>query len=474
MQTKFEPRIEKAIKSIIQRTGLPRWQVVLALEGLEDFRKKIPDTVFVESVKDIEEDHQESIQLIMLKARFGQAGSIISRVQKVHHRHPTWLEKLSDLTVKPTVGIPLAAVILYGVFIFFLTVAGWITDQIMVPFFEGPYDKFIRSFVERFSPAGFIHDLLLGAPGSGYLESLGLLTTGVFVPIGVVLPAVLIFYIILTLLEDVGYLPRLAVLVDSIFHRVGLHGFSVIPIILAFGCNVPGAMASRILETRRQRFMVLTLLGISIPCMAQTAVILSIIGPFGVRWVVLVYGVLFCIFVGSGTFLNRILPGETPEIAIEIPPYRLPRFSNLVMKSTLRLQRFLLDAVPWVFVGIAIVNVFYILQITRYFSEILSPVLGNWLGLPEEAIYPLLIGFLRKDVATGIIAPLLNKGIIDLYQAIIVVVMLAVYFPCVATFAVFLKELGVKDTFKSSLFMVGVALGVGGILNMLFTLIKSF
>lgn len=220
--------------------------------------------------------------------------------------------------------------------------------------------------------------------------------------------------------------------------------------------------------------MILTLLGISIPCMAQTAVILSIIGPFGINWVMLVYGILLCVFTGTGTFLNHILPGEAPEIAIEIPPYRFPRFSNLFMKAGIRLQRFFLDAIPWVFVGIAVVNILYILQITQFFSAILSPVLGGWLGLPPEAIYPLVIGFLRKDIATGIIAPLLDKGVIDLYQAIVVVVILAVYFPCMATFAVFLKEMGVKDTAKSALLMIGVALGIGGFLNLLFRMVKFY
>ena len=474
MQVEFEPRIEKTIRAIVQKTNLPRGQVILALEGLEKFRSKINKAVFAELVKEIEKDHQEPIETIMLKARFGQAGSIVNKIQKVHHRHPTWLEKLGDITVKPSVGIPFAVVILCGIFYLFITLSGWITDGLMVPFFEGPYDKFIHSLVGKFFPTGFISNILLGAPGTGYLESLGLLTTGVFVPIGVVLPAVLIFYFILTLLEDVGYLPRLAVLVDCIFHKIGLHGYSIIPVILSLGCNVPGAMASRILETKRQRFMVLTLIGISVPCMAQTAVILSIIGPFGIGWVLLVYSILFCLFIGAGALLNRIVPGETPEIAIEIPPYRMPRLSNLGMKAILRLEYFLLDAIPWVFIGIGIVNCLYILRITQVFSEILSPLLGSWLGLPREAIYPLIIGFLRKDVATGVIAPLLNNGIMNIHQAIIIVVILAVYFPCAATFVVFLKELGIRDTLKSVFLMIVMALGVGGILNVSFTLIRFF
>jgi len=470
MAMEFEPRIEKAIKEIQEKTGLPRWQIVLALEGSKDFKRRIPERVWKGTVREVEEDHQESIELTMLKARFGQAGAIASRVQKVHHRHPTLLERLGDVTVKPIVGLPMAAIILFAVFKFFITAAGFITDGIMVPFFEGPYDSFIRSLVERVFPSGFMHDMLLGAPGAGYLESLGILTTGIFVPIGVVLPAVLIFYVLLTLLEDIGYLPRLAVLVDTIFHRIGLHGYSIVPVILSFGCNVPGVMATRILTSDKQRFMMLTLLGISIPCTAQTAVILAVIGPFGLRWVFLIYFILMSIFILTGSMLNRFLKGETPEIAIEIPPYRLPRFSNLLMKTWLRIGQFLLDAVPWVFVGITLVNILYALNITGYLSRALTPVLGRWLGLPTEAIYPLILGFLRKDVATGIITPLIDKGIMNLPQAVTTVTILAIYFPCAATFAVFLKELGIRDTIKSTLIMLTVALGVGGILHLLFSI----
>ncbi len=472
MKIMFEPKIEGAIEYIQEKISLPRWQIILGLEGSEEFKKKIPPKILKEAVQEVEKDHGEPIELIMLKARFGQAGAITSRVQKVHHRHPTLLEKLGDSTVKPFTGLPIAAGILWAIFKLFTTVAGFITDGLMVPFFEGPYDNFIRGSVEKIFPYGFVHDMLIGAPGTGYLESFGLLTTGIFVPIGIVLPAVLVFYIILSLLEDIGYLPRLAVLVDTVFHRIGLHGYSIVPVILSFGCNVPGVMATRILTTDKQRFMMLTLLGISIPCMAQTAVVLSIIGPFGLLWVGLIYFILLGIFVSMGSLLNHILKGETPEIAIEIPPYRLPRLSNLLMKTRLRIEQFLLGAIPWVFVGIFIVNVLYSLHATDFLSRILSPILGEWLGLPQEAIYSLIIGFLRKDVATGLLAPLLDKGIMDLYQVITVVTMLAIYFPCAATFAVFLKELGVKDTLKSTALMLAVALGVGGLLHLIFSLIS--
>ena len=467
---RFDSEIEEVIVRIQKETNLPRWQVILGLEGNSDFRSKIPREIFEEAVGKIQGGKEESIELTILKWRFGQSGAIISRVQKVHHRHPTFLEKLGDATVKPLTGLPIAAIVLWGIFNFFVIGAGFITDKIMIPLFEGPYDRFVRLGVEKFFPRGFVHDMLVGTSGSGYLESFGLLTTGIFVPIGVVLPAVLIFYLILTLLEDIGYLPRLAVLVDNIFHKIGLHGYSIVPVILSFGCNVPGAMASRILRTEKQRFMMLTMLGISIPCTAQTAVVLNIIGPYGLKWVMLIYFILLVIFVSLGSILNYLLAGETPEIVLEIPPYRIPRFSNLLMKTRLRMESFFLDAIPWVLVGILVVNLFYYLGVTAFLSRNLGFLLGGWLGLPQEAIYPLIIGFLRKDVATGLIAPLLSKGTINLGQAVTIVVMLAVYFPCAATFVVFLKELGIKDTIKSTLIMLIVAFGVGGLLHLSFAL----
>jgi len=467
---RFDSEIEEVIVRIQKETNLLRWQVILGLEGNSDFRSKIPWEIFEETVGKIQRGKEESIELTILKWRFGQSGAIISRVQKVHHRHPTFLERLGDATVKPLTGLPIAAIVLWGIFNFFVIGAGFITDKIMIPLFEGPYDRFVRLGVEKFFPRGFVHDMLVGTSGSGYLESFGLLTTGIFVPIGVVLPAVLIFYLILTLLEDIGYLPRLAVLVDNIFHKIGLHGYSIVPVILSFGCNVPGAMASRILRTEKQRFMMLTMLGISIPCTAQTAVVLNIIGPYGLKWVMLIYSILLVIFVSLGSILNYLLAGETPEIVLEIPPYRIPRFSNLLMKTRLRMESFFLDAIPWVFVGILVVNLFYYLGVTTFLSRNLGFLLGGWLGLPQEAIYPLIIGFLRKDVATGLIAPLLSKGTINLGQAVTIVVMLAVYFPCAATFVVFLKELGIKDTIKSTLIMLIVAFGVGGLLHLSFAL----
>jgi ferrous iron transport protein B len=197
---------------------------------------------------------------------------------------------------------------------------------------------------------------------------------------------------------------------------------------------------------------------------------LTIVGPFGLGWVALIYLVLMMIFVGMGALLNRLIKGETPEIAIEIPPYRMPQLSNLLMKIRLRVGQFLLEAIPWVLVGIIIVNVLHALRITEFMSRVSSPLLGWWLGLPEEAIYPLIIGFLRKDVATGLLAPLRDANVMNVYQIVTTVTILVIYFPCAATFAVFLKELGIRDTAKSTVIMLIFAFGVGGLLHFLFSL----
>jgi len=135
LKIEFEPKIERAIKYIEEKISLPRWQIILALEGSEEFKKKIPRKILKEAVQEVEKDHSEPIEMIMLRARFGQTGAITSRVQKVHHRHPTFLEKLGDATVKPLTGLPIAAGILWGIFKLFITVAGFITDGLMVTFF---------------------------------------------------------------------------------------------------------------------------------------------------------------------------------------------------------------------------------------------------------------------------------------------------------------------------------------------------
>jgi ferrous iron transport protein B len=336
-------------------------------------------------------------------------------------------------------------------------------DNVFDPAF-GAYVPVAMRMSEALGPGSFLHNILIGNlidGGIDFEQSMGLLTTGIFVPIAMVLPYVFAFYLVLGFLEDSGYLPRLGVLVDSGMHRVGMHGLAVVPMLLGLGCNVPGALSSRILETRRQRFIALTLMGIAVPCIAQIAIIFGLVGPYGFGALAIVFATLFVVWVAIGFLLNRVLAGESPEMFTEIPPYRAPYWGATLKKLWMRIRHFLTTAIPFVLLGVLLVNVLYTLGVIDFIGDIASPVVVGLLGLPPAATGALIIGFLRKDVAVGMLLPL---GL-SMQQLVVASVVLALYFPCVATFAVLFKELGIKDTIKSTSIMIGMALLVGTLLG---------
>jgi ferrous iron transport protein B len=312
----------------------------------------------------------------------------------------------------------------------------------------------------------FLHHILIGNFIEGKIDfgqSFGLLTTGLYVPIAMVLPYIFSFYLILGFLEDLGYLPRLAVLADNFMHHLGLHGYAIIPFVLGLGCKVPGILATRLLEERREKFIAITLMVVGIPCMAQIAMIVGLVGQRGGKYVAIIFFTLFILLVVKGLILNRILKGASPEILVEIPPYRIPQIQSVVKKLWMRLSGFLKEALPFVLLGVFFVNILYTLKIIDFFAYIFAPVLTGLWGLPKEAISALVVGFLRKDVAVGMLGPL-N---LTTKQLVVGSTILAVYFPCIATYIVLIRELGIKDTLKSTAIMIVVALLIGMLLNLI-------
>jgi ferrous iron transport protein B len=246
-------------------------------------------------------------------------------------------------------------------------------------------------------------------------------------------------------------------------HRIGLHGFAIIPMVLGLGCNVPGALATRVLESKRERFIAGTLMAIAVPCMAQTAMIIGLVGRYGLRYLVIIFGILFLIGVLLGVVMNRLIPGYSPEIFLEIPAYHVPHLGTLVKKLWMRIRGFLLEAIPLVFLGILFINILYLTGVADLIAGISTPLVVNLMGLPKEAVSSLIIGFLRKDVAVGMLQPL----DLSIKQLIIACAVLAIYFPCIATFAVLIRELGVKMMLYAGLIMIFTAILVGGVMNLL-------
>jgi ferrous iron transport protein B len=449
------------IQGLSEALGIPVIPLVaITGEGLKELSEIMEDALKnpVEYTAKINKMHDEE--------RWAFIGQLVSRLQKIEHRHPTFLEKLEKASVHPVYGLLIAMVTIIITLQVVIGLGELLITYVLDPLYYQYYGPFITQTVSNIFPSGLIHEILIGT-GYQYETSFGILTTGVYVEFAVVLPYILSFYLLLGLLEDLGYLPRLAVLVDSLMHRLGLHGFSIIPIILGFGCNVPAVLSTRILEGKREKFIAAALIAMSVPCMAQTAVIIGLLGAYGLQYIAVVYGTLFLLFISLGMVLNRLIPGESPEIFVEIPPYRVPHLKTLLQKTWIRVKGFLIEAVPFVFLGILAINLLYIFGIMDYLTILVSPILSNLLGLPDDAIGALIMGFLRKDLATAMLAPLNLSA----QQLTVASTFLAVSFPCIATFVVLWKELGVKDLTKVILIMILVALLAGTTLNLMWSVI---
>ena len=374
-------------------------------------------------------------------------------------------DEIGQLMVSPWTGFPFAVAVLYGIWGVFSAVAGFFTDGYFVPLFDEHWLPWLQA---TFPFEGtWLYFILVGDPAAtNSFEAFGMLTSGLFVAVGVVVPALVALYAILSVLEDSGYIPRLAVLLDTLFHRIGLHGFAVVPMVLSFGCNVPGVEATRSLEGEKQRFIMMTLLSVFVPCGAQLGVMLSLIPQY--TGFILLY--LIAGFFAFGAVLNRVVGGSTPEFIVDVPPLRWPRPRQLGRKLTMRTRGFLTTGLPFVLLGVGVINVLYVTELMGAIAVAVQPVLTGWFGVPPDTVPALVAGFMRKDLA---VAQLSAAGLTP-YETVMSVIMISIYFPCVATFAMLLKEgrnsggtgrvlVGSLATLVAALFVWGGLFRLGGI-----------
>ena len=420
-----------------------------------------------ELVENISEASSPDTPVRSRDERWATVGNIIDQVQHIDHRHHTWLERLQDASVKPLTGGIIAVAVLISAFLVIRIIGEGLIQYVLDPFFYALWAPVVSDLSRLMGGGGFLHDIVVGKVAAGgavnFIESFGLLSSGLYVPFAMVLPYIISFYLVLGLLEDIGYLPRLAVLMDTIMHWLGLHGYAIIPTLLGLGCNVPAVLATRILESKRERFIASTLVSIAVPCAALQAMIFGLVGQRGGQYVAIVYGTLFVVWVVLGILLHRVVKGFSPELLIEIPPYRLPPWRIVLQKMWMRIYGFLAEAIPIILGAIVVINMLYYFGIFDAVANSAAPIVTGLLGLPKEAVVPLVIGFLRKDVALGMLAPLALTA----NELVVASVVLAMFFPCIATFVVLLRELGVGSMFRSAGVMITAALITGGILNLI-------
>ncbi|AGB40478.1 ferrous iron transporter FeoB [Halobacteroides halobius DSM 5150] len=344
--------------------------------------------------------------------------------------------KLGRMMVRPLTGVSMLIAVLYALYQFvgvFIaqTVVGITEGQI----FDGTYEPFIEDLVGGLvSQTSFIGQLLIG--------EFGVLTMAVTYTFGLLLPLVIGFYLFLAILEDSGYLPRIAALVDRVLTSLGLNGRAVIPMLLGFGCVTMATITTRLLGSKRERIIAVFLLGLAIPCSAQLGVITGLIAPLGFKYFMIYVGTILAVYVLAGTFLNRVMPGESTDLLIDLPPLRMPKMSNVLQKTYIKSKSFIREAGPIFVLGSVLITIMHYFGWLTAIQNTVAPITVGWLELPKEAATAFIMGIVRRDFgAAG-----LNGLSMTAAQTTISLITITLFVPCSAAMMIMVKERSWKES----------------------------
>ncbi|QEM69058.1 ferrous iron transport protein B [Geobacter sp. FeAm09] len=414
--------------------------------------------VIAEKVRDIAFNRRGSFHLDLSLERKEIVRKLVQEVFITPEKRVVTLgERLSRISVQPLTGIPLLLIVLYfGLYKFVGDFgAGTLVDVLEKQLFVELFNPWITGIVKAAIPWEIIRELFVG--------EYGIITLGIRYAVGIILPIVATFFIFFSFLEDTGYFPRLALLVDRIFKRFGLTGRAVIPMVLGFGCDTMATMVTRTLETTRERVIATVLLALTIPCSAQLGVILALLSKF--PGALAVWGIcLLLLFVVVGLLAARVMPGEAPMFYMELPPMRLPQFSNVLTKTYTRMQWYFMEILP-LFVLASVL--LWLGKITGFFEKLIAamtPVMAS-IGLPRETAVAFIFGFFRRDYGAAGLYELQTKGLMDARQLTVAAVTLTLFIPCVAQFLIMKKERGWKVAGSIGVFVSLLAFGSGYVLN---------
>ena len=365
------------------------------------------------------------------------------------------------MLTRPWPGLPLALVIVGLVLLLVIGLGMGLRQFILLPFFRGAIFPLVESVVTSTVPPGIIQNILIG--------DYGFLIKGIEWPFALVLPYVISFYTALSLLEDSGYMPRLAVLLDGLLNRLGIQGTGVIPLLLGYGCAIPAILSTRAMGTRKERTIITAMVCLAVPCISQTGALISLLAEQSVGVMLAVFMLGFLVLIGTGLLLDRLLHGNPAETLMEIPELLLPRADVTMKKVWSRIKHYMGDgALPMIGV-VGLAAFLYETGIMAALGELMRPLVVNWLGLPPGAAVPLVLGILRRELA---VLPLLELELSSL-QLFVGGTVALFYVPCIAVIAVLMREF--RFTFAASILLVttGGAFIAGGILYRLGTLLLS-
>jgi ferrous iron transport protein B len=462
----YQPAVEGALAAIaasLQGTYQLSMRTValLYLQGDEEVH---------DLVREGEGERADEIEAIAAEARAGYSqplSYVIARDQREAAQcilHPVlslperrvsgFAERLSAAMMRPLTGVPLLLLAMYALYQF----VGVLGAQTLVGFLEEDvFGTYVNPWVDRFLALAIPWPVVRDLFGGQY----GVITLGVRYAVAIILPIVGTFFIAFSIIEDSGYLPRLAMLIDRVFKRIGLNGRAVIPMVLGFGCDTMATIVTRTLETRRERLLANFLLALAIPCSAQLGVMLGLLAgrpDLLLYWAAIMVGV----FLLVGLLAARLMPGQGPSFYMELPPLRLPTLSNVVVKTYTRMEWYFREIFPLFIIASVVI---WLGRLTGLFDVAVNALvpLVRWLGLPDQSAVAFLFGFFRRDYGAA--------GLYDLrasmtgVQVLVATTTMTLFVPCIAQFSVTLKERGWKAALAMSAFIFPFAFLMGGLLS---------
>ncbi|KJJ84118.1 small GTP-binding protein [Candidatus Omnitrophus magneticus] len=410
---------------------------------------------FIEEVK---LEYPYPLVYVMALDRAKRVQKIISStVISVKEKGISFREKLSRVTMNPLTGFPLLFLILYFGLYKFVGVfgAGTVVDFLDEKIFDVHIYPFLTEIIKKIIPISVFADLFIG--------EYGMLTLGLRYAIMLILPIVSFFFLVFSVIEDTGYLPRLAMLIDRTFKSMGLSGRAVIPIVLGFGCDTMATMVTRTLPTKRERVIATMLLALAVPCSAQLGVILGLLGTREKALMIWAF-IIMIVFLFTGFLAANVLPGERPSFYMEIPPLRFPKISNIIVKTYVRVKWYLWEVLP-LFLGASVL--IWLGRLTGIFDLSIKLLEGpvKFIGLPVETAKVFLFGFFRRDYGAAGLYDMVKHGFLNDREIIVAAVALTLFLPCIAQFLMNVKERGWKTGVSISVFVLFFAFFVSYLIN---------
>lgn len=471
VSVRYDHAIERGINDIIPllpEAHISRRSLALMLLAGDESLKTwlhahIADHVILEIDRirqEVQSRYNNSLGYLINQQRLKEADKILDEVVTRFEagKGSRFAQQIGVWSMHPLYGIPILLSVLYLVYQFVGVIgAGTAVNFLEKTVFGSYLNPWVSKLVDLVLPVPVIKELLVG--------DYGLVTMAMTYAIAIVLPIVGFFFISFSLLEDSGYLPRLAVMVNKIFRLMGLNGKAVLPIILGFGCDTMATLTTRILETNKERILVTLLLALGIPCSAQLGVILGLVAGLSATATTIWIGTVIAVMLLVGYLTSKVISGEPSDFVLELPPIRVPQMTNIIIKTMARVEWYLKEAVPLFMLGTFILFVGNKVGALAYLQKLTDPLVVGVLGLPSKAAEAFVIGFLRRDYGAAGLFTLAKEGLLNPVQIVVSLVVITLFVPCIANFFMMVKERGMKTAIIMTAFIFPFAFAVGGVLN---------